>query len=136
MKKRVSKVSKRRLVIFGTISIFLIIYAFSSLIYYNYKVYSLKQEKKNLNTQMTELKSSESDYKNTITKLQDKEYLARYARENYLYTKDNELVLDVRKDTNDVVEVETEKTDYNFIIIGLFIIVVIVGCVIKKKSKK
>lgn len=136
MRKRVSKVSKRRLAIFGTISIFLIIYAFSSLVYYNYKVYSLKQEKKNLNTQMTELKSSESDYKNTITKLQDKEYLARYARENYLYTKDNELVLDVRKDTDDVVEVETEKTDYKFIIIGLFIIVVIVGCVIKKKSKK
>lgn len=136
MRIRVSKVSKRRLVIFGTISVFLIIYAFSSFIYYNYKVYSLKQEKKNLNTQMTELKSSESDYKNTITKLQDKEYLARYARENYLYTKENELVLDVRKDTNDVVEVETEKTDYKFIIIGLFIIVVIVGCVIKKKSKK
>ena len=136
MRKRVSKVSKRRLAIFGTISIFLIIYAFSSLIYYNYKVYSLKQEKKNLNAQMTELKSSQSDYKNTITKLQDKEYLARYARENYLYTKENELVLDVRKDTNDVVEVETEKTDYKFIIIGLFIIVVIVGCVIKKKSKK
>lgn len=136
MRKRVSKVSKRRLAIFGTISVFLIIYAFSSLVYYNYKVYSLKQEKKNLNTQMTELKSSESDYKNTITKLQDKEYLARYARENYLYTKENELVLDVRKDTDDVVEVETEKTDYKFIIIGLFIIVVIVGCVIKKKSKK
>lgn len=136
MRKRVSKVSKRRLAIFGTISIFLIIYAFSSLVYYNYKVYSLKQEKKNLNTQMTELKISESDYKNTITKLQDKEYLARYARENYLYTKENELVLDVRKDTDDVVEVETEKTDYKFIIIGLFIIVVIVGCVIKKKSKK
>lgn len=136
MRKRISKVSKRRLAIFGTISIFLIIYAFANLVYYNYKVYSLKDEKNSLNNQILDLKEDAKGYKTTIAKLQDPEYLARYARESYLYTKDNELVLDVRKTENDVVEVEEEETDYKFIIISGLIIVVIVGYVIYKKNKK
>lgn len=136
MKKKVSKVSRRRLIVFGTISIFFIIYSFSSLIYYMYKVHSLEEEKNLLNNQIIELKGEAETYKTTITKLQDPEYLARYARENYLYTKDNELVLDVRKDEPEVIEVEEEKTDYKFIIIGILIIVVIVGYVIRKKNSK
>jgi len=35
------------------------------------------------------------DLKNEINKLQDKDYVARYARENYLYTKDGEYVIKV-----------------------------------------
>lgn len=136
MKKKVSKVSRRRLIVFGTISIFFIIYSFSSLIYYMYKVHSLEEEKKSLNNQIIELKGEAETYKTTITKLQDPEYLARYARENYLYTKDNELVLDVRKDEPEVIEVEEENADYKFIIIGILIIVVIVGYVIRKKNSK
>ena len=135
MRKRVSKVSKRRLVIFGTISIFLIIYAFSSLIYYNYKVYSLKQEKKNLNTQMTELKSSESDYKNTITKLQDKEYLARYARSEYSYSKsEGEYVIKINEDEDNVVQITKEKNSFSKYIIGGsgIILLLIIVYIIKK----
>ena len=136
MKKKVSKVSRRRLIVFGTISIFFIIYSFCSLIYYTYKVHYLEEEKKSLNNQVIELKGKAEEYRITITKLQNPEYLARYARENYLYTKDNELVLDVRKDEPEVIEVEEETTDYKFIIIGILVIVVIIGYVIRKKNSK
>lgn len=135
-KKKVSKVFKRRLAIFGSISVFIILYTVGSLIFYNYKIYSLKKEQNDLNNQIVTLKKDAEEYKTTILKLQDPEYLARYARENYLYTKENELVLDLRENENELVEIKEEKTDYKFIIIGTGLIIIIMIYVITKKKKK
>lgn len=135
-KKKVSKVFKRRLAIFGSLSVFIILYTIGSLIFYNYKIYSLKNEQNNLNNKIISLKKDAEEYKTTILKLQDPEYLARYARENYLYTKENELVLDLRESENELVEIEKEKTDYKFIIMGSGLIILLLIYIITKKNKK
>ena len=39
------------------------------------------------------LKDKEDELNNTVTKLQDPDYVARYAREKYLYSKDGEIII-------------------------------------------
>ena len=85
-----------------------------------------------------ELKTTSSD-KEIIPFVEDSIRLAHFSIKFYksiTYTKDNELVLDVRKDEPEVIEVEEETTDYKFIIIGILVIVVIIGYVIRKKNSK
>lgn len=41
--------------------------------------------------------SEEEELKSEINKLQDPEYVARYAREKYLYSKDNEIIIKIEE---------------------------------------
>jgi len=56
-------------------------------IYYKYK------EKEQLEEKLTALKEEEEVLKVDVEKLQDPEYIARYAREKYYYSKDGEFIL-------------------------------------------
>ena len=53
------------------------------------------QAKKDLETQYTELVENEDNLEDQISKLKDPEYVAKYVREKFLYTKDGELIIDV-----------------------------------------
>ena len=84
-------------------------------------------------------KSDESDLNDQIQKFSDKEYLARYARENYSYSTNNEYIIKITDD----VEKDINKTDdminkNYYIIIGLSAILVLIFIYIIKKglSKK
>ena len=46
-----------------------------------------------LEQKMASLTEEEEDLTNEINKLQDKDYLARYAREKYYYSKSGELII-------------------------------------------
>lgn len=54
-----------------------------------------KQDKKALQAQYDKLVTKEDDLKDEVGKLQDPEYVAKYAREKYLYTKDGEIIVDL-----------------------------------------
>lgn len=54
-----------------------------------------KQDKKALQAQYDKLVNKEDDLKDEVSKLQDPEYVAKYAREKYLYTKDGEIIVDL-----------------------------------------
>ena len=84
-KRRITKASKRRLTIFGTISVVAIIYFSISLIYSFYSIYNLSQQKKELEEKYIVLQEEAEKLKIDIEKLNDEKYLADYARENYLY---------------------------------------------------
>ena len=58
-----------------------------------YQIYQKSKEKKEFETQLVELKEKEEELKATVTKLQDPDYVARYAREKYLYSKDGEIII-------------------------------------------
>ena len=58
-----------------------------------YNIYNKNQEKKELTSQLTDLKEKEDELKATVTKLQDPDYVARYAREKYFYSKNGEFIL-------------------------------------------
>ena len=56
-------------------------------------IYKKKAEKKEYTTQLEVLKDKEEELKGTVTKLQDPDYIEKYAREKYLYSKDGEIII-------------------------------------------
>ena len=52
-----------------------------------------RKEVEELNKYYEELKEEGASLNSEVTKLQDPEYVARYAREKYMFTKDGETVL-------------------------------------------
>lgn len=54
-----------------------------------------KKEKKELSNKYNELLDNEETLEGEVVKLQDPEYVAKYAREKYLFTKDGELIIDM-----------------------------------------
>ncbi len=138
-KKKVSKKAKRRLIVFGPIAIFIIVYCAFTLVTTGMDLYKLKSEEKELTEKLSTLKSDASDLKTEITKLQDKDYVARYARENYLYTKNGEYV--IKTEEKNEKEKKTTKQDETYIIyacaaIAIFIVLFIIVKHYKRKKKK
>lgn len=137
-KKKITKQSKRRLLIFGTISILVIIYFFVSLSYYSVYIYRLKNEEVNLTNDLNDLKHDEKLLKTELEKLQDPDYLARYARENYDYTKDGEYVIKINKEEKE--EKSKDKTDIEiyrkYIYIGSTIVLLFIIYIFYKIKKK
>ncbi len=136
MTKRVSKSKKKRLVVFGTLSLIIIGYFIFSLGYYGYKWYSLKQEETKYSTLLVELKRQAKILNAEIEKLKDPEYIAAYARENFSYSKNGEKIIKISKKEEKKKEDKFElNIDYNYIIYGglgaLFILFIYV--ITKKK---
>ena len=141
-KRRISKASKRRLTLFGTISIVGIFYFIFSLIYNIYTLYDLTLQKKALDNKYIELQSKAEELKINIDKLNDPEYLADYARENYLYSKDGEYIIQIEeeieeiKDTSEQIEILSISINKNYVILGLSAGMVLVFIYILSKGKK
>lgn len=135
-KRRVSKASKRRLIIFGFVSLVIIIYFFISLGTYAFKIVNLTSEKKKLENELIEMKDSEEDLTNEIERLKDPDYLARYARENYSYSKDGEYIikLDEAKKKEELSSSNSYKKYTMYI--GISIICLIFIYIVKKGSRK
>lgn len=94
MKKR-KKASSNRLMFFGTTSIFIILFFVAELFGFIFQVKNLNKEQQNITNEIKELKTEEDYLKNEIVKLKDPDYLARYARENYMYSKNGEYIIKV-----------------------------------------
>ena len=56
-------------------------------------IYGKYKEKKEPEKELTSLKEKEEELKVDVNKLQDADYIARYAREKYYYSKDGEYIL-------------------------------------------
>jgi cell division protein DivIC len=106
-KKKISNAIKRRLLLFGTLSILIIAYTFFNIFGYVFNYINLKNEQETLTHELLSLKEKEEDLTIELTKLKDPEYIARYARENYLYSRDGEYI--IRIDKKDKVEEEEKK---------------------------
>lgn len=135
-KRRVSKASKRRLMFFGIISLAIIIYFFISLGTYVLKISNLSSEKRKLENELTEMKESEEDLTNEIERLKDPDYLARYARENYSYSKDGEYIIKLdEEEKNEKLNANDSYKKYTMYI-GISIIGLILIYIIRKGSRK
>ena len=139
-KRKISKVSKRRLKFFGPICIIAIFYSLFSLLYNGYTIYELSCEKKKLENKLISLQEESENLKNDIEKLNDEEYLANYAREHYQYSKDGEYIIHIdesdEEDIEDSISTLGEEIDKNCVIIALSVIIILITLYIFKKSKK
>lgn len=92
-KKKSNKKAKIRLflffIMFGSISLYLSYNFFSNV----NKIMEIKREKQILENKLVNLHAEESELNSDIKKLEDPEYVARYAREKYMYSKDGELII-------------------------------------------
>jgi len=93
MPKKKKRRVKKKTILFTIISLGIIIvssYIFST---YFLKIYNIYTEKKELNKEIAELSDEEEKLESEVQKLQDPEYVARYAREKYSYSKDGEYII-------------------------------------------
>lgn len=137
-KKSMKKKAKRRLMFFGTLSCFMIAYFIFSSTLAIIKIVNLNNEKKALNTELKSLKKDETDLAVEIEKLKDPDYLSRYARENYLYSKDGEYIIkldDQEKEKETEEKVDWKDYKYVFIGGGVFVIILVIW-LIKKVNEK
>lgn len=136
-KKKVPKKAKRRLIVFGPLAVFIIIYCIFTVITTGIDLYSLTHEEKELTNKLTTLKTDASDLKTEITKLQDKDYVARFARENYLYTKNGEYVIKTEeKEKKESKKVKQDEKYIMYICIIIAILIILFIIVKHKKRKK
>lgn len=138
-RRKVSKTVKRRLTFLGPIFIAVFIICTITICTYMYKIETLKNQKQQLNTQLDNLKNKEEELSSEISKLKDPEYIAKYARENYYYTKDGEYVIKIeeKENTETVAQIEDNRSYYflALALIGLVIIIAFIKSMVKKRNK-
>ena len=91
-RKKVKKKAKR-IATFGVLSMILVITICLTLFSVIIEIVDKYQEKNQLSTELIALQEQEKELETDVKKLEDPEYLARYAREKYFYSKDGELIL-------------------------------------------
>ena len=67
----------------------------SSIFSYTTQIIKTKEEINQLKTAYTEKLEEEDELNDEINRLQDPEYLAKYAREKYLYSKNDEIIIKI-----------------------------------------
>ena len=134
---KVKKSTVRRLRVFGVLSLICILYFVFCLCYEMYEIHKLKIEEKNLQEEYKNLKREAKDLKVEIEELNNPEYLASYARENYSYSKDGEYIIKLNKKDKEIKEVK-DDIKINYIVVGLsiFVIIVFMSIILRGKKKK
>jgi len=88
---KITKKDKRRVLIWSMLIVIIISYlAVFSLHYWN-QILANREEKTKLEKNYNNLLKEEEELKSQITKLQDPEYAAEYAREKFMLSKDGEV---------------------------------------------
>lgn len=93
MKKKVSKKAKRRMTILTCLLIGLIVILGTTFFTNWVTILENKKAVADLTALYEELLEDESALKSEVVKLQDPDYVARYAREKYLYSKNGEIII-------------------------------------------
>lgn len=134
-----TKQYKRRILVFGSLSCLVIMLFIYNLISYISVINNLSNEIKDKEKILLDLEVNNKITEEEIEKLKDPDYLAKFARENYLYSKDGEYVIRIDKDDKLVIEVNEDryKTNKKIIyILGLLIGVIIIYIIVKVKRRK
>lgn len=99
--KKVIKKTKRakkkplRLLVFGSFSVALIFVILGYIVNITLEITSKYNEKKKLDGELEKLKEQEQVLSIDVEKLKDPEYVARYLREKFLYSKDGEYIIKI-----------------------------------------
>ena len=91
-KRRKTKKAVKRMLTLGLLSLTIIGTTYTIGKYW-VEIYDKYQEKKQLKKKLVNLKEKQQTLQVDANKLQDPNYIARYAREKYSYSKDGEIIL-------------------------------------------
>ena len=141
-KNKISKQAKRRLTVLTPLVFLAVGYLLFTVVTTFTELYQLKNDEKKYSSELKKLQGNSEELKTEITKLQDTDYVARYARENYLYTKDGEYVIKINNDDEKTKNSKLIAYDKYIIYGSYFLLSLIILYVLiknhrrKKKSKK
>lgn len=93
--KKISKKDKRRIKLIFSVMVLLLSFIVLSIGKIWFQVFDKKQESQILKIKIDNLVNEEQTLKNELIKLQNADYLARYAREKYLYSRDGEITIKI-----------------------------------------
>lgn len=99
-KTKYSKKSKRRILLCMIASFALVLVMFATVGNAWNQIFQKYSEKKQCEKKLKNLKEEEEKLKVDVQKMQDDDYIARYAREKFFYSKDGELIIQIPKDKN------------------------------------
>ncbi len=89
------KKKKSHFLLLSFVSIFVIVIMTFTIGKYWVEIFDKYQEKKSLEKKLVDLKEEEERLRVDADKLQDPDYIARYAREKYYYSKDGEYIIKI-----------------------------------------
>lgn len=94
-KKKKRKTSKSKIRIFISLVVFMFVTVALGYDCLNnvLKIQEMKKEKKNLEERLVVLQEEKESLELDILRLEDPDYIAKYVREKYFYSKDGELIL-------------------------------------------
>lgn len=93
MDKKITKKTKRRLIFLTSVILFLVGVIITSVFNDLCQIIDNRNEVAVLSEKYNQLLREEESLQSEITKLQDSNYVARYAREKYLYSYPNEVII-------------------------------------------
>ena len=87
------KKEKRRL-LFISLTVFVLLASLLASMYHDFmQIINNKKQTVELTMEYERLLEEEKSLTSEVTKMQDPNYLARYAKEKYLYSEDNEIII-------------------------------------------
>ena len=92
---KMSKKTKFRVTFLGISLIIAIVFCVSYTFSYITQILKTKNQINDLKVTYNEKLDDEEGLKEEINRLQDPEYMARYAREKYLYSKNDEIIIKI-----------------------------------------
>jgi cell division protein DivIC len=98
MKKQKNyRLAKRKMLMLTILLLIIIVAVFASVFKDWVQIFDNRHQVVELTNKYSNLLDEETQLKSDVNKLQDPDYVARYAREKYLYTKDGELIIRIPK---------------------------------------
>ena len=140
--KKVSIQSRRRLFFLRPLCLFGVFFLLITIASNSYRLYQLNIEKEKKEQEYIKLQEDSEYLKNEITKLNNPEEIAKFARENYLYSKDGELIVKINEKEEEKKEIETKVTEktsnrkYLIIAAGTIFIIYVVFSLARKKDSE
>lgn len=135
--KKISKSVKRRLTIL--IPVFTVIFLISLFTFFTYmiRINNIKKERDKLLDEYEVLKAREEVLVNEIARLKDPEYIAKFAREKYYYTKNGEYVIRVEEEEiKDVVDNNMIDTKVYYLLTAAGSLIILLSFIAWIKQKK
>ena len=95
MKKKGSKKARKRFIVLSIVFLGIVGFSFASVFRDWMQIMDNKQQIASLTTYYNELLDEEESLTSEVTKLHDSNYVARYAREKYMYSLPGEYIIKV-----------------------------------------
>lgn len=118
MKKKTRRIKWNSLIL-SSLSVVMICYFVITAVSYTVNYFSLRKEEKELKLQLSNLQQQKFDLKMEIEKLNDPEYVARFAKEKYYYSNGGEYIIKLDNSLKPVQETTKDNTYFIYIALGI-----------------